>query len=125
MEDSSYRLTVTVFVSTETGLAATRRLYLGQAAGGELFLLTSPFIERLRRAKRSPLEHRRSVPYRLRPHTHALYGVQDIDRLRNICSAQPCHPLCISRQPLEQVRIRGERLHTRIPTLVVTTEWKT
>jgi hypothetical protein len=38
----------------EMGLAATRRLYLRQSVGGEVFLLTSPFIERLRRAKRSP-----------------------------------------------------------------------
>jgi len=40
---------VTDFVSTETGLAATSRFYLGRAVVGEVFLLTAPFIERLRR----------------------------------------------------------------------------
>jgi hypothetical protein len=42
---------VTDFVSTETGLAAMRRYrYPGRAVGGQVSLLTSPFIERLRRA---------------------------------------------------------------------------
>jgi hypothetical protein len=44
------------FVSTETGLAATRRRpYLGRAVSEEVCLLTSPFIERLWRGEtRSP-----------------------------------------------------------------------
>ena len=46
---------VTDFVSTETGLAATR-VYRssGRAVGGQVSLLTSPFIERLRRANQQP-----------------------------------------------------------------------
>jgi len=41
-------------VSTETGLAATGVFTCRRAVGVEVFLLTSPFIERLRRAKRIP-----------------------------------------------------------------------
>jgi hypothetical protein len=43
------------FVSTEMGLAAMRRYRSpGRAVGGQVSLLTSPFIERLRRANHQP-----------------------------------------------------------------------
>ena len=46
---------VTDFVSTETGLAAMRSVVTsGRAVGGQVSLLTSPFIERLRRANQQP-----------------------------------------------------------------------
>jgi hypothetical protein len=55
-------------VSTETGLAATGVFTSRRAVGVEVFLLTSPFIERLRRANRAvkdrcalPLECRDSA----------------------------------------------------------------
>jgi len=41
-------------VSTETGLAATGVFTSRRAVGVEVFLLTSPFIERLRREKQQP-----------------------------------------------------------------------
>ena len=39
---------------SEMGLAATSLFYLGRAVGGEVFLLTSPFIERLQRGNPQP-----------------------------------------------------------------------
>ena len=45
-------------VSTETGLAATGVFTCRRAVGVEVFLLTSPFIERLRRANPQPESHR-------------------------------------------------------------------
>ena len=44
-------------VSTEAGLAATTRYPSGRPVGGETFLLTSPFIERLWHDRLAEIEY--------------------------------------------------------------------